>query len=69
MFQCAHPGYHIYHLHLELRWIYLIVLYSRLKSENMINENEELNNVILLIIHDLIFMALKVFVKRVKKLI
>ncbi|CAK9817611.1 Protein MMS22-like [Anthophora quadrimaculata] len=61
--QCKQPEYHMYHMHIELRWFFLSLIYIKnincqYFGENQLDELEDFQSVI---INDLIYISLKIF--------
>ncbi|XP_043474055.1 protein MMS22-like [Leptopilina heterotoma] len=63
--RCSQPEFHVYHMHLELRWLYVTLIYARNVSwQNSINEPaDELDKTFELIVNDLIYMSMKIFAR------
>ncbi|XP_033336521.2 protein MMS22-like isoform X1 [Megalopta genalis] len=61
--QCNQPEYHMYHMHIELRWFFISLVYTRslYHQYSMESQLEELENVQAIIINDLIYISLKIF--------
>ncbi|XP_012139632.2 protein MMS22-like isoform X2 [Megachile rotundata] len=60
---CTQPEYHVYHMHIELRWLFVSLMYTRNTYCHYSNENQldEFENVQGMIINDLIYISLKIF--------
>ncbi|XP_043263204.1 protein MMS22-like, partial [Colletes gigas] len=61
--QCKQPEYHMYHMHIELRWLFISLVYTRSlyyqhSIESQLNELESNQQII---INDLIYISLKIF--------
>ncbi|OAD54304.1 Protein MMS22-like [Eufriesea mexicana] len=61
--QCKQPEYHMYHMHIELRWFFISLIYTRniyfqYPIENHLDEFESIQ---IMIINDLIYTSLKIF--------
>ncbi|CAL7941312.1 unnamed protein product [Xylocopa violacea] len=61
--QCKQPEYHMYHMHLELRWFFISLMYTRNVHCQYLIENQlnEFENIQTMIINDLIYVSLKIF--------
>ncbi|XP_046143371.1 protein MMS22-like isoform X3 [Osmia bicornis bicornis] len=61
--QCTQPEYHMYHMHIELRWLFISLMYTRNTycQYSMENQLDEFENIQKMIINDLIYISLKVF--------
>ncbi|XP_076654446.1 protein MMS22-like [Halictus rubicundus] len=61
--QCKQPEYHMYHMHIELRWFFISLVYTRClyHQYSMESQLEELENIQTIIINDLIYTSLKIF--------
>ncbi|XP_058805001.1 protein MMS22-like [Phymastichus coffea] len=57
-----HPEYHLYHLHLDLRWLLITLLYVKNDQWDHLNEiTDDLKNCIYDIIADLIYINMNIF--------
>lgn len=63
LFQCKQQEFHVYHMHIELRWFFVTLMYSRTMwyQYTVHAQLEEFENTLAMIINDLIYSALKVF--------
>ncbi|XP_033225230.1 protein MMS22-like [Belonocnema kinseyi] len=63
--KCTQPEFHVYHMHLELRWLYVILIHARSTSwQNSSNDRcEELSETLELVINDLVYMSMKMFAR------
>ncbi|XP_053997170.1 protein MMS22-like [Hylaeus anthracinus] len=61
--QCKQPEYHMYHMHLELRWLFISLVYTRsiCYQYSMETQLDEFENIQGIIINDLIYISLKIF--------
>ena len=61
--QCKQPEYHMYHTHIELRWLFISLVYTRSMYYHYSVENQfgELENIQATIVNDLICISLKIF--------
>nr|XP_031832750.1 protein MMS22-like isoform X2 [Nomia melanderi] len=61
--QCRQPEYHMYHMHIELRWFLISLEYTRSLYYQYSTDShlEELENIQAIIINDLIYISLKIF--------
>ncbi|XP_033366135.1 protein MMS22-like isoform X2 [Bombus vosnesenskii] len=61
--QCTQLEYHMYHMHIELRWFFISLMYTKhIYSQYSIeNHLDEFENVQAMIINDLIYISLKIF--------
>ncbi|XP_032672061.1 protein MMS22-like [Odontomachus brunneus] len=61
--KCKQPEFHMYHMHIELRWFFVTLMYAKtmLYQYSVHTQLEELENTFTMIINDLIYSALKVF--------
>ncbi|KAG9429298.1 protein MMS22-like isoform X1 [Apis mellifera carnica] len=61
--QCTQPEYHMYHMHIELRWFFISLIYTKnIYCEYSIeNHLDEFENIQAMIINDLIYISLKIF--------
>ncbi|XP_043279695.1 protein MMS22-like [Venturia canescens] len=56
------PEFHLYHMHLELRWLFITIIHSRtVYSESSNLSTEDLDSTLQLVIDDLIYVSLKMF--------
>lgn len=60
--KCLQPEFHLYHMHLELRWLIVSLVYIQTgKSQLTEAHTVDLNRIIELVISDLIYISLKIF--------
>ncbi|EFN83552.1 Uncharacterized protein C6orf167 [Harpegnathos saltator] len=61
--KCKQPEFHMYHIHIELRWFFITLIYARTTwyQYSIHTQLEELENTFAIVISDLIYAALKVF--------
>ncbi|XP_066597925.1 protein MMS22-like isoform X2 [Prorops nasuta] len=60
----SQPDFHIFHLHLELRWYLITLLYDQSKFLNYLDlQIDELEKIHATVINDLIYISLKMFEK------
>ncbi|XP_035727312.1 protein MMS22-like isoform X1 [Vespa mandarinia] len=61
--KCVQPEFHLYHLHLDLRWLYITLIYMRNVHWQYSEEAgiDDIENVYRLIISDLIYISCKIF--------
>ncbi|XP_043496827.1 protein MMS22-like isoform X1 [Polistes fuscatus] len=61
--KCVQPEFHLYHLHLDLRWLYITLIYMRNIHWQYSEEvgMDDIENVYKLIISDLIYISCKIF--------
>ncbi|XP_076234655.1 protein MMS22-like [Calliopsis andreniformis] len=61
--QSKQPEYHMYHIHIELRWLFISLVYTRsmFSQYSMENQLDEFEKIQQMIIHDLIYISLKTF--------
>ncbi|KAJ8680183.1 hypothetical protein QAD02_015970 [Eretmocerus hayati] len=62
--KCSQPGYHLYHLHLDLRWLTITLMYKYDKSLSYLGSSNSVNHVqdiIQTTTDDLIYIAVKIF--------
>ncbi|XP_043598632.1 protein MMS22-like isoform X2 [Bombus pyrosoma] len=61
--QCTQPEYHMYHMHIELRWFFISLMYTKdiYNQYSIENHLDEFENVQAMIINDLIYISLKIF--------
>ncbi|XP_015439046.1 PREDICTED: protein MMS22-like [Dufourea novaeangliae] len=61
--QCKQPEYHMYHMHIELRWFFISLVYTRSLycQYSMESQLDEFENIQGTIINDLIYISLKIF--------
>ncbi|KAI4498080.1 hypothetical protein M0802_006904 [Mischocyttarus mexicanus] len=61
--KCVQPEFHLYHLHLDLRWLYITLIYMRNVHWQYSEEvgMDDIENVYKLIISDLIYISSKIF--------
>lgn len=61
-FQCTQQEYHLYHIHLDLRWSIISLTYTRDYLSGALKTNtENVEKCIEQIVKDLIFISLKIF--------
>lgn len=63
LLQCKQPEYHMYHMHIELRWFFISLIYTRNMYYQCPTENhlDEFESIQIMIINDLIHISLKIF--------
>lgn len=67
--QCNQPEFHMYHMHLELRWLFITIIYARtIYSESSNLRLEDLDSTLQLVVDDLVYVSLKMF-ERVSKIL
>ncbi|KAF3426824.1 hypothetical protein E2986_01096 [Frieseomelitta varia] len=61
--QCIQPEYHMYHMHIELRWYFISLMYAKniYCQYSIENHLDEFENMQTIIINDLIYISLKIF--------
>ncbi|XP_011498574.1 PREDICTED: protein MMS22-like [Ceratosolen solmsi marchali] len=60
--KCNQPEYHMYHIHLDLRWLIISLTYIQNNSWGCLdNKSDDLENIIYAVIGDLIYISLKIF--------
>ncbi|XP_008557978.1 protein MMS22-like isoform X1 [Microplitis demolitor] len=61
--QCNQPEFHLYHMHLELRWLIILFTYVRAVKFNAIMDTlvNDFSKTIELVIDDLVYVSLKIF--------
>ncbi|XP_020281370.1 protein MMS22-like isoform X2 [Pseudomyrmex gracilis] len=61
--RCKQPEYHLYHMHIELRWFFVTLVHSRTMwyQYQMHASPEDLENTVEMIVNDLVYTAVKVF--------
>ena len=61
--QCIQPEYHMYHMHIELRWYFISLMYAKniYCQYSIENHLDEFENMQTMIINDLIYISLKIF--------
>ncbi|XP_063984811.1 protein MMS22-like [Diachasmimorpha longicaudata] len=59
--RCPQPGFHLFHLHLELRWVMITLVHQQTLQDQSQDQNERLDRALELFIQDLIFVSLKTF--------
>ncbi|XP_014477165.1 PREDICTED: protein MMS22-like isoform X2 [Dinoponera quadriceps] len=61
--KCKQPEFHLYHMHIELRWFFVTLMRARTMwyQDSIHMQLEEFENTFATVINDLIYSALKVF--------
>ncbi|XP_015602809.1 protein MMS22-like isoform X2 [Cephus cinctus] len=60
--KCLQPEFHMYHMHLELRWLCITLIYSQtVPWKNSCDNNPDLDIVLGTVIKDLMYIATKLF--------
>ncbi|XP_028046332.2 protein MMS22-like isoform X2 [Monomorium pharaonis] len=60
--KCKQPEFHLYHMHIELRWFLITLIYSKtMWYQYQLTQLEEFENTTEMVINDLLYSALKVF--------
>jgi len=65
LFQCNQPEFHLYHMHIELRWFFVTLMHSKTIWFQYHTQLEEFETTVEMIINDLLYSTLKIF-ERVK---
>ncbi|CAD6243820.1 GSCOCG00013156001-RA-CDS [Cotesia congregata] len=59
--KCSQPEFHLYHMHLELRWLLILFTYVRASKFTVAEMMNDLSKTLELVIDDLIYISLKIF--------
>ncbi|KAK0098257.1 hypothetical protein PV326_010156 [Microctonus aethiopoides] len=60
--KCGQPEFHLYHMHLDLRWLFVTVIYNTTKKKLFASDSMiDLNKTLELVVDDLIYISLKIF--------
>ncbi|XP_011637201.1 protein MMS22-like isoform X2 [Pogonomyrmex barbatus] len=63
--KCNQPEFHLYHTHIELRWFFITLIYSKTIWYQYYTQLEEFENNVEMVINDLLYSTLKIFEKLV----
>ncbi|XP_015115868.1 protein MMS22-like [Diachasma alloeum] len=59
--RCPQPGFHLFHLHLELRWMMITLVHQQTLQDQSQDQNDRLDRALELFVQDLIFVSMKTF--------